>query len=76
MLFISSIFSISPKRNQANLVFKLTGGILIGFGAFFMDQIVRAIGTSGRIPIFIANITIPVVTIMLCITILLYQEDG
>lgn len=76
MLLISAIFSISPKRNQANLIFKLTGGILIGFGAFFMDQVVRAIGTSGRIPIIIANITIPTVTILLCITILLYEEDG
>lgn len=76
MLLISAIFSISPKRNQANLVFKLTGGILIGFGAFFIDQVVRAIGTSGRIPIFISNITIPVVAILLCITILLYEEDG
>lgn len=76
MLLISAIFSISPKRNQANLIFKLTGGILIGFGVFFMDQVVRAIGTSGRIPIFISNITIPTVTILLCITILLYEEDG
>lgn len=76
MLLISAIFSISPKRNQANLVFKLSGGILIGFGVFFIDQIVRAIGTSGRIPILLSNITIPMVTILLCITILLYQEDG
>lgn len=76
MIFISAIFSISPKRNQANIVLKLSGGILIGFGVFFIDQVVRAIGTSGRIPIFISNITIPMVTILLCITILLYQEDG
>lgn len=76
MLLISAIFSISPKRNQANLVLKLSGGVLMGFGMFFLDQIIRAMGASGRLPLFISSISIPFIATLLCITILLYHEDG
>lgn len=76
MIFIAAIFSISPKRNQANLVLKLSGGVLMGFAAFFLDQVVRALGTSGRMPLLLSNISVPVITILMCITILLHQEDG
>lgn len=76
MLLISSIFSISPKRNQSNLVFKLSGGVLTGFGIFFLEQVIRAMGASGRLPLFISSISVPIITILLCITVLLYHEDG
>ena len=76
MLFVSVLFSISPKRNQSNLVFKLSGGILIGFGVFFLDQIIRAMGTSGRFPLFVSTIMVSVITVLTCITVLLYKEDG
>lgn len=76
MLFISAIFSISPKRNQSNLAVKLSGGVLIGFGVFFLDQVIIAMGASGRIPLFISAISIPVIAILFCITVLLYHEDG
>ncbi len=76
MLLISSIFSISPKRNQINLALKLSGGVLAGFGMFFLDQIVRAMGASGRLPIFISSISVSLIAILICITILLYHEDG
>ena len=76
MLFVSVLFSISPKRNQANLVLKLSGGVLVGFGVFFLDQIVRAMGTSGRFPLFVSTIMISVITVLTCVTILLYKEDG
>lgn len=76
MLFISAIFSISPKRNQTNLVLKLSGGVLVGFGMFFVEQIVRAMGASGRLPLFISSISVPFIAILICITVLLYHEDG
>ena len=76
MLLIATIFSISPKRNQSNLVLKLSGGVLVGFGVFFMDQIIRAMGTSGRFPLFISTITMSVIVILVCVTVLLYKEDG
>lgn len=76
MLLVSVLFSISPKRNQANLVLKLSAGILIGFGVFFFDQIIRAMGTSGRFPLFVSTIFISVITILTCVTVLLYKEDG
>ena len=76
MLFVSVLFSISPKRNQSNLVLKLSAGILMGFGVFFLDQIVRAMGTSGRFPLFVSTIFVSVIAILSCITVLLYQEDG
>lgn len=76
MLFISTIFSISPKRNQSNLVFKLSGGVLTGFLIFFLDQIIRAMGASGKLPLFISSISVPVIAVLICITVLLYHEDG
>lgn len=76
MLFISAIFSISPKRNQANLVLKLSGGVLVGFGMFFVEQIVRAMGASGRLPLFISSVSVPFIATLICITVLLYHEDG
>ena len=76
MLFIASIFSISPKRNQAKLVLKLSCGVIVGFSMFFLDQIVRAMGASGRLSIFVSSISIPFIVTLCCITILLYHEDG
>ncbi len=76
MLLISSIFSISPKRNQANLVLKLSGGVLTGFGMFFLDQVIHAMGASGRLPLLLSSISISLIAVLLCITILLYHEDG
>ena len=76
MLLISSIFSISPKRNQSNLVLKLSGGVLAGFGIFFLDQVIHAMGASGKLPLLISSISIPFIAILFCITVLLYHEDG
>ncbi len=76
MLLISAIFSISPKRNQRNIIMKLSGGILLGFGVFFFEQIVHAMGASGRISLFLSIISVPLISGLFCITILLYNEDG
>jgi lipopolysaccharide export system permease protein len=76
MLFISAVFSISPRRNQMNLVLKLSAGVLAGFGMFFMDQVAHAMGTSGRMPLLLSIMGIPVIAILICSTILLYHEDG
>jgi lipopolysaccharide export system permease protein len=76
MLFISVVFSISPKRSQMNLVFKLSAGVAAGFGMFFMDHVIHAMGTSGLMPVFISSIGIPAIAILICSTILLYHEDG
>lgn len=76
MLFISAIFSISPKRNRVRLALKLTGGVLIGFAAFFLDQVVRALGTSGRLPLLAAMLFVPITAILISSLVLLYKEDG
>ena len=76
MLFISTLFSISPKRNQLNLAMKLTGGVLLGFGVFFLNQVISALGASGRLPLLPAVLSIPVLSIMGSSLVLLYKEDG
>ncbi|MDR3126523.1 MAG: LptF/LptG family permease [Rickettsiales bacterium] len=76
MLFISAIFSISPKRNQAHLFIKLSGGIGIGFVAFFLAQVVKAMGAAGRMPVLLSCISIPLVALLVSSTALLEMEDG
>ena len=76
MLFISAIAPISPKRSQANLFLKLSAGIGIGFVTFFMTQVVRAMGASGRIPVILAASSIPIVALLISATVLLALEDG
>jgi len=76
MLFISTLFSISPQRSQINLAIKLTGGVLLGFCVFFLNQVISALGASGRIPLLIAVLSIPTLSIMGSALVLLYKEDG
>jgi lipopolysaccharide export system permease protein len=76
MLMVSTLFTLAPHRGQSNMLLKLATGIGIGFGAFFMDQVARAMGVSGRLPLFASSIIAPVTTILLCIWILLYSEEG
>ncbi|MDR1008940.1 MAG: LptF/LptG family permease [Rickettsiales bacterium] len=76
MLFISALFSISPSRDQKNLVLKLSAGVMIGFGAFFLDQIVRAMGAAGRLPLLGSSLLVPITVILTCATVFLYREDG
>ena len=76
MLFVATVFSISPGRGRTHLVLKLSGGVLCGFGVFFVDQVVRAMGTSGRVPLLLSNISVPLVAMLLCSTFLLHNEDG
>jgi len=76
MLFISTLFSISPKRSQINLALKLTGGVLLGFCLFFLNQVISALGASGRLPLLAAVLSIPILSIMGSALVLLYKEDG
>jgi lipopolysaccharide export system permease protein len=76
MLFVAAVFAISPKRSQVNLVLKLSGGVLCGFAVFFIDQVVRAMGSGGRTPLFVSSLIVPVIAMMVCSTILLHNEDG
>ncbi|MCL2439373.1 MAG: LptF/LptG family permease [Alphaproteobacteria bacterium] len=76
LLFVSALFSISPARSQKGLMLKLSGGVMLGFVVFFMDQVVRAIGTSGHIPLLPSSVIVPLITLIVCTTVLLHQEDG
>ncbi len=76
MLLVGAIFSISPKRNQSNLILKLSGGVLLGFGIFFFEQVIKAMGASGRISLFTSSVSVPIIAILICVTVLLYHEDG
>jgi len=76
MLFISAVFSISPARSQRNLVLKLSMGVMLGFGVFFLDQVARAMGAAGRLPLLATSLLVPVTAILVCSNVLLYNEDG
>ena len=76
MLLVATVFSIAPSRGRTNLLLKLSGGVLCGFAVFFVDQVVRAIGTSGRMPLLLSSISVPLIAVMLSSTLLLHKEDG
>ncbi len=76
MVFVATLFSISNKRNQLYIIIKLFLGIVLGFILFFIEQVFIALGISGRIPVLLSIIGIPITSILFCINLLLHSEDG
>ena len=75
MTLIAACVSLKFSRfNQSRAV--ILGGILSGFMLYVVTVLVKAFGSSGVVPPFVA-VWLPVVVAMsLGATILLHQEDG
>lgn len=75
MTFIAATVSLKFSRfNQSRSV--ILGGILSGFVLYVVTVLVKAFGSSGVVPPFVATWIPVVVALALGATILLHQEDG
>ncbi len=75
MTFIAATVSLKFSRfAQSRSV--ILGGILSGFVLYVVTVLVRAFGSSGVVPPFVAVWIPVVVALALGATILLHQEDG
>ena len=75
MTLIAATVSLKFSRfNQSRTV--ILGGILAGFVLYVVNVLVKAFGSSGVVPPFVATWIPVVVALALGATILLHQEDG
>ncbi len=75
MTLIAATVSLKFSRfNQSRSV--ILGGILSGFVLYVVTVLVKAFGSSGVVPPFVAAWVPVVVAMALGATILLHQEDG
>jgi len=75
MTLIAATVSLKFSRfNQSRSV--ILGGILSGFVLYVVTVLVKAFGSSGVVPPFVAAWIPVVVALALGVTILLHQEDG
>ncbi|MBO9097965.1 MULTISPECIES: LPS export ABC transporter permease LptG [unclassified Rhizobium] len=75
MTLIAATVSLKFSRfNQSRSV--ILGGILAGFVLYVVNVLVKAFGSSGVVPPFVATWIPVVVALALGATILLHQEDG
>lgn len=75
MTFIAATVSLKFSRfNQSRSV--ILGGIISGFVLYVVTVLVKAFGSSGVVPPFVAIWVPVIVALALGATILLHQEDG
>jgi len=76
MVFISSMFTLSPNQRQGGTLMKSAGAILFGFMLFFVSKLTTALGVSGNLPIFLAVCGPSIIMIFISSSVLLHSEDG
>lgn len=75
MILLATAFGIRPVR-QGGTVTYIALGIGGGFILYFLNDIVYALGLSGKIPILLAAWTPTLVMSLLSVSLLLHLEDG
>lgn len=75
MVLLAACFSISPLRHKRTLLL-ITGALVAGFLFYTFADIVHALGSSGRLPAWLAAWSPFMVATLLGVTSLLHFEDG
>jgi lipopolysaccharide export system permease protein len=75
MTFLAVLFCLQPQRYRHTS--SLLGiGVIAGFIIYFLSDIVYALGTAEKIPLFLAVWLVPSVTLMLSVAFLLHIEHS
>lgn len=75
MILLAAAVSLRPPRFRGTMLLVFIG-VLAGFFIFFMASYLQALGTSHRIPAFLAAWSPALVTALLGVTAMLSLEDG
>ena len=75
MILLASLVSLRPQRGGGTF-FYIIGGVVIGFGVFFLSSLLQALGASHQVPVFLAAWTPALLSILIGSTVLLSLEDG
>ena len=76
MVLMAAVFALRPNNRRGGVMYLVAGGIVTGFGAYFLTQVVYAMGISGNIPVFLSVIAPTTITMLIAISLLLHLEDG
>ncbi len=75
LVLLAACVALRPPRRGQTLIL-VGSGIGIGFGLFFLSDVVQALGLSEAIPVMLAAWTPAGVTVLAGLGTLLYLEDG
>ena len=76
MVLMAAVFALRPNNRRGGVMYLVVGGIVTGFSAYFLTQVVYAMGISGNIPVLLSVIAPTTITSLIAISLLLHLEDG
>jgi lipopolysaccharide export system permease protein len=75
MVLVAATFSLRMQR-RGGVATMIVGGVMSGFGLYFLSDIVFALGLSARLPVMLAAWTPTVLSTIFGTSMLLHLEDG
>ena len=76
MVLMAAVFSLRPNNRRGGVMFMIVSGIVVGFSAYFLTQVVYAMGISNSLPVGLAVIAPTVIAGSIGVSLLLHLEDG
>lgn len=76
MVLMAAVFALRPNNRRGGVMFLIVGGIVTGFSAYFLSQVVYAMGVSGSLPVGLAVIAPTIIAFSIAVSLLLHLEDG
>lgn len=76
MVLMAAVFALRPNNRRGGVMYLIVGGIVTGFSAYFLSQVVYAMGISGNLPVGLAVIAPTLIATLVAVSLLLHLEDG
>ena len=76
MVMMAAFFSLRPNTRRGGVMFMIVSGIVVGFSAYFLTQVVYAMGISNSLPVWLAVIAPTIIAGSIAVSLLLHLEDG
>ena len=76
MIFLAAVFALRPNNRRGGVMYLIVSGIISGFSAYFLTQVVYAMGVSGALPVALAVIAPTIIAGSIGVSLLLHLEDG
>ena len=76
MVLLAAVFALRPNNRRGGVMYLIVSGIISGFSAYFLTQIVYAMGVSGALPVSLAVAAPTFIVGSVGVSLLLHLEDG